>query len=92
MASDRAPGTSPTGDALLARSWQRAWTTLDLHAPDGLMPHLLTAWAGSQRRYHSNQHLCECLALLEPVLDLAQHPGEVELVLWFHDAVYDPGL
>ena len=77
-------------EALLARSWQRAWATLGLPAPDGLMQHLLTAWAEPQRHYHTTQHLRECLAQLEPALDLATHPGEVELALWFHDAVYDP--
>ena len=54
------------------------------------MPRLLQAWAEPQRHYHTTQHLRECLALLEPELHSAQHPGEVELALWFHDAVYDP--
>ena len=72
------------------RSWQRAWASLGLSAPEGLMQRLMDAWAEPQRHYHSLQHLRECLALLEPALDLAQHPGEVELALWFHDAVYDP--
>ena len=90
MASDHALRPSPTDEALLSRSWQRACATLDLRAPDGLMQRLLTAWAEPQRHYHTTQHLCECLALLEPALDLATHPGEVELALWFHDAVYDP--
>ena len=36
----------------------------------------MTAWAEPQRRYHTIQHLRECLALLEPALDLALHPGE----------------
>ncbi|MGM9425495.1 HD domain-containing protein [Hydrogenophaga sp. MI9] len=72
------------------RSWQRAWSALGLPAPDGLMPRLLDAWAEPPSRYHTQQHLRECLALLEPALDLAQRPGEVELALWFHDAVYDP--
>lgn len=80
----------PAEDALLVCSWQRAWATLGLHAPDGLMPRLLTAWAEPQRHYHTTQHLRECLALLEPELHSAQHRGEVELALWFHDAVYDP--
>lgn len=75
---------------LTARSWQRAWAALGLRAPDGLRQRLLDAWAEPRRHYHSQQHLRECLALLESVLDLAEHPGEVELALWFHDAVYDP--
>lgn len=77
-------------ERLPVRSWQRAWAVLGLSAPEGLMQRLLGAWAEPQRHYHSQQHLHECLALLEPALDLAQHPGEVELALWFHDAVYDP--
>ena len=72
------------------RSWQRSWAALGLIAPEGLMRRLMDAWAEPQRHYHSLQHLRECLALLEPALDLAQHPGEVELALWFHDAVYAP--
>lgn len=77
-------------EGLPRRSWQRAWAALGLVAPEGLMQRLLDAWAEPQRHYHSLQHLRECLALLEPALGLAQHPGEVELALWFHDAVYDP--
>ena len=72
------------------RSWPRAWSTLGLNAPEGLMQRLQQAWAEPQRHYHTTQHLRECLALLEPELHSAQHPGEVELALWFHDAVYDP--
>ncbi len=77
-------------EGLPERSWQRAWAALGLSAPEGLMQQLMYAWAEPQRHYHSLQHLRECLALLEPALDLAQRPGEVELALWFHDAVYDP--
>lgn len=77
-------------EGLPQRSWQRAWAALGLSAPEGLMQPLMDAWAEPQRHYHSLQHLRECLALLEPALDLAQRPGEVELALWFHDAVYDP--
>ncbi|MEQ1657984.1 MAG: N-methyl-D-aspartate receptor NMDAR2C subunit [Hylemonella sp.] len=53
------------------------------------MDRLLAAWAEPQRRYHTLQHLGECLALFDGHRQLAEQPAEVELALWFHDAVYD---
>ena len=41
-----------------------------------------------QRAYHTLQHLEECFALFPE--GLAEHPGEVLLALWFHDAIYEP--
>ncbi len=83
-------------NALFERSWRRAWSTLigpgagtgDL---DGiaLRDELLTCYVEPQRRYHTQQHLEECLALLEQVRDLPERPEEVEMALWFHDAIYD---
>ncbi len=78
------------GMPALRASWQRLWRALG--APgDGLalMDRLLDAWSEPQRRYHTLQHLVDCVARLEPQLRLARHPGEVEFALWMHDAIYD---
>lgn len=40
------------------------------------------------RHYHGLQHLSECLAAFEAVSHLAHFAAEVELALWFHDAIY----
>lgn len=74
----------------LRASWRRMWS--ELGAPgDGLalMERLLDAWSEPQRRYHTLQHLGDCVAQLEANLGAARYPAEVEFALWMHDAVYD---
>ena len=70
--------------------WTGAWRDLGLPppAPD-LLAALLARWAEPHRRYHTLQHLHECLALFEHDRALAERPGEVAIALWFHDAIYD---
>jgi predicted metal-dependent HD superfamily phosphohydrolase len=53
------------------------------------MKKLIAAYEQPQRQYHTLQHLNECFTLLEPNRHLAKYPAEVEIALWFHDAVYD---
>ncbi|TFZ08977.1 HD domain-containing protein [Ramlibacter humi] len=72
-------------------SWQRLWGELGAaQASGGLMNQLVAAWGERRRHYHTLQHLRECLANFEAAAMLARRPAEVELALWFHDAVYDP--
>lgn len=72
-------------------SWRRLWTELGAaEVPGGLYDQLVAAYSERQRHYHTLQHLRECLAHLEATAMLAHRPAEVEVALWFHDAVYDP--
>lgn len=50
---------------------------------------LLTAYREPHRHYHTLQHLQECLTLFDSVRDGTEHPAEIGLALWFHDALYD---
>ena len=76
-------------DAPITASWHAIWTALALDAPSGLLAQLLAAWREPQRHYHTLQHLDECLSLFDSLRDAAEHPVELELALWFHDAVYN---
>lgn len=51
---------------------------------------LLAAYSEKHRHYHTTKHIDHCLRELDSALSLAQQPAEVELALWFHDAIYDP--
>ncbi|MDB5868573.1 MAG: N-methyl-D-aspartate receptor subunit [Polaromonas sp.] len=80
---------SPQQMQRLRQSWTTAWLALDAQPEEGLFERLLARYSEAHRRYHTLQHLDECIARLEPLRLLAAHPGEVEVALWFHDAVYE---
>jgi len=69
---------------------RRAWRALGA-ADDGngVRDALLAAHREPQRSYHTLQHLRDCIERFERCSDLAARPSEVEIALWFHDAVYD---
>jgi predicted metal-dependent HD superfamily phosphohydrolase len=70
-------------------SWRAAWQALVAAPSDALHAELLARYAEPHRAYHSPQHLAECLALFDEFRSLAQRPAEIEIALWFHDAIYD---
>ena len=43
------------------------------------------------RHYHDETHIAHCLVELDGARDLIGNPDMVELALWFHDAIYEPG-
>src|SRR5262245_20829361 len=70
--------------------WSRAWDAWGLRPPDGLLAELLARYAEPHRAYHTRQHLRDCFEQLELAAPLAGALPEVQLGLWFHDAIYDP--
>ncbi|NEQ49807.1 MAG: hypothetical protein F6K11_06680 [Leptolyngbya sp. SIO3F4] len=77
------------------KRWQQLCHRLDINNHGTICQEfnrLVSAYQESQRAYHTAQHICECLELLDwttaetgikfsPVLETA---------LWYHDAVYKP--
>ena len=70
--------------------WLKTWDQLGLWGSHEDFSDLLNRYRESHRAYHTMQHLCECFDHLTTARHLACRIGEVELALWFHDAVYDP--
>jgi len=43
------------------------------------------------RHYHTLDHIAHCLTEFKAARHLAKKPNIVQLALWFHDCVYEPG-
>jgi predicted metal-dependent HD superfamily phosphohydrolase len=70
--------------------WRQMWAALGAAAADEtLFRNLIARYSEPHRKYHTMQHLEECLGKLQELRSLAQKPEEIELALWFHDAIYD---
>ena len=63
---------------------------MDLRRPQvATIEQLLANYSDPGRFYHTVKHLEECFSYLDHSRHLATYPAEVELALWFHDAIYD---
>lgn len=73
-------------------SWKGAWRSLGVTKPDeALFASLLERYAEPHRAYHTLDHIYSCLEHLNNVRELSEHPVQLTLAIWFHDAVYDIG-
>ncbi len=68
--------------------WRSVCESIGIANSDQEHARLLRAWSSLGRHYHTVEHLAACLLEFDAARDLAQSPAEVELALWFHDAVY----
>ncbi len=70
--------------------WNTAWSGLSVAPPsEALLDGLLSRYAESHRAYHTLKHIRECFEQFDAARHLAERPAQVELAIWFHDAVYD---
>lgn len=67
----------------------RALAGLGAEADPELFVQLETMYGAPDRHYHTGQHIAECLRALDHFSSLAERAFEVEVALWFHDAIYD---
>ncbi len=70
--------------------WKKLWQKLHSHiVPQVLFEQLIQAYSATDRFYHNLMHIDNCISIFDQTKFLAAYPEEVELAIWFHDAVYD---
>ena len=82
----------PQPERLDRSRWTGLWHRLGAQG-DGLsiLSALEVSYAEPARAYHTAEHIRDCLSQFDPSRHTALRPDEVEVAIWFHDAVYLPG-
>lgn len=89
MQAPASHAASPALNAPRTALWHEAWQALGVAQPDAaLLAALEARYREPHRHYHTLEHLDACLRHFVSARTLAEHPHEIVLALWFHDAVY----
>jgi predicted metal-dependent HD superfamily phosphohydrolase len=71
--------------------WNDLWRRVGAATEPGpIFAALAERYGEPHRAYHTLAHVARCLWEFDHARLLADHADEVELALWFHDAIYDP--
>lgn len=81
----------PGADCLEQR-FRRLWKNQT--SAQSAWQHVRSAYLAPDRHFHNLRHIAECLAVADEIAALMKWPAmpvELELAIWFHDLVYQPG-
>ncbi len=62
---------------------------LAANADQTLFEELNSLYSEPTRFYHDKTHVAECLKNFQPYRGQAVQPAEIEVAIWYHDAIYD---
>ena len=80
-----------TGGERFVALWLRCAAGAIAAQIHGIHGRLCAAYGEPWRHYHALAHIEHCLGEFDAARDAMPNPDEVELALWYHDAVYAPG-
>lgn len=85
------PADEPTREKTrFAALWTRALPGKHAMA-ETVYTQLIELYGEPHRHYHTLNHIRHCLREFDQAATLMDDPNAVELALWFHDAIYQPG-
>src|SRR5438093_11454011 len=75
-------------DSVSPDRWRQTCHAVGVGDCDSEYKKVVSSWRSWGRHYHTLGHLAACLRQFDDARSLARAPAEVELALWFHDAIY----
>ncbi|MGH7628310.1 MAG: HD domain-containing protein [Gemmatimonadales bacterium] len=70
--------------------WSELMRAFDFGVNEEMFNSLRVAYSEAHRHYHTGEHVQACLRHLDSCSAQTDEPKEIELALWFHDAIYKP--
>ena len=72
--------------------WQRCLQPGADSDPAAVWQEVAQRYAEPHRHYHDKSHLAHCLEQLDLAAGQIDEPDQVELAIWFHDVINEPGV
>lgn len=79
-----------TTSGLLIGRWENAWEILNGLPRTGSFETIVSRYTEARRHYHTMTHMAECFEAFDKLSHHCDHPMEVEIAIWFHDAIHEP--
>lgn len=70
--------------------WQNLMQAMGLKPSTSCFNELVSAYNEKHRHYHTQKHIEAMLKHFDKTKNLTKNPLEMELAIWFHDAIYKP--
>ncbi|MDH3761546.1 MAG: hypothetical protein OEU50_11240 [Gammaproteobacteria bacterium] len=80
-----------SGPARFQQLWQRCLVAGATDNSADIHRRLLDGYREPQRHYHTLAHIEQCLVMFDQCKSLASDPDALELAVWFHDVIFEPG-
>jgi len=87
-ASLAAPADPSAGEARFDALWTRSHTGPGALSGARVYAEVVARYGEPHRRYHTLDHVHDCLRRFDWISHLTPSPDAVELALWFHDVIY----
>jgi pantetheine-phosphate adenylyltransferase len=74
----------------LQTSWNELCENVDVaEGREEAYNELLSLYGEPNRAYHNLVHISHALREMKEVINLIENPGQVEMAIWYHDAIYN---